>query len=183
MIEVEIKLPIADKTQLEQDLQALGFAKGKLVKESDTYFNSDVYDLRERDSALRIRSCENMITGDVVTTVTYKGPKLDQVSMTRKEIEKEVSDANAFMDIFRGMGFYPLSPVCKVRQYYHLDVMTACVDKVEDLGNFLELEIIVSREEERAFALQQMEQILKALGHNRTETTRTSYLSMLQKKI
>ena len=34
--------------------------------------------------------------------------------------------------------------------YYIKDHMTAAADKVENLGNFLELEIIVAKEEERA---------------------------------
>ena len=140
MIEVEIKLPIAQRISIELSLLKLGFDKGKLVRESDIYFNSDVYDLRERDSALRIRTCEQVVTGDTVTMITYKGPKMDSVSMTRKEIETVVSNAEPFMEIFKGMGFYPLSPVSKLRQYYHLGEMTACVDQVEHLGDFLELE-------------------------------------------
>ena len=182
MIEVEIKLPVKDKDSLENKLTAMGFVKGKLVRESDIYFNSENYDLRERDSALRIRTCEDAENESVVTTITYKGPKLDDVSMTRKEVETEVSDASAFLEIFKGMGFYPLAPVRKLRQYYHMGEMTACVDRVEHLGDFLELEVLVSKEEERELALQQIEDVLKELGHDKAETTRTSYLSMLQKK-
>lgn len=182
MIEVEIKLPVKKKVQLENDLIALGFAKGKLVKESDIYFNSENYDLRERDSALRIRTCEDAKNESIVTTITYKGPKLDTVSMTRKEVETEVSDAKAFLEIFKGMGYYPLLPLRKSRQYYHREDMTACVDNVEHLGDFLELEVLVSKEEERELALQQIEAVLHELGHDTAETTRTSYLSMLQKK-
>jgi len=182
MIEVEIKLPIKDKSQLKTNLIALGFEKGKIVRESDIYFNSENYDLRERDSALRIRTCKDIQNNNMVTAVTYKGPKLDHVSMTRKEIETEISDAKAFLEIFKGMGFYPLSPVQKLRQYYHLGDMIACVDSVERLGDFLELEVLTFKEEEKELALQQIKEVLEKLGHDISETIRTSYLSMLQKK-
>lgn len=180
MIEVEIKLPISDRQAVEQGLKKIGFEFGDLVKESDIYFNSEVYDLKKRDMALRIRSCENMTKGKSETVVTYKGPKMDAISMTRKELETEVADARVFQEMLSGIGFYPVCPVIKLRQYYHLENVTACVDQVENLGDFLELEVIVEKEEEREAALVQIKDILKILGHNFSETTRTSYLSMLQ---
>lgn len=181
MIEVEIKLPITDKAVIEAGLLKLDFALGHLVKESDTYFNSSVYDLREKDMALRVRKCENITTGKSSTVLTYKGPKLDDISMTRKELETEVADADVCEQILFGIGFQEMYPVRKLRQYYHYENVTACIDQVEKLGDFLELEVIVEKEEEREKALKQIENMLKALGHSREETTRTSYLSMLQK--
>ena len=70
----------------------------------------------------------------------------------------------------------------KLRQYYHRDNITACVDAVTNLGDYLELEIIVDEEEKREAALDQLEQILHTLGYSMQDTTRTSYLSMLLKK-
>lgn len=70
----------------------------------------------------------------------------------------------------------------KLRQYYHRDNITACVDAVTNLGDYLELEIIVDEEEKREAALDQLEQILHTLGYSMQDTTRTSYLSMFLKK-
>ena len=58
--------------------------------------------------------------------------------------------------------------------------MTACVDQVKDLGDFLELEILIEEDENKENALQQIEIILWRLGYTLKDTTRTSYLSMLQ---
>ena len=69
-----------------------------------------------------------------------------------------------------------------LRQYYHRDNITACVDAVTNLGDYLELEIIVDEEEKREAALDQLEQILHTLGYSMQDTTRTSYLSMFLKK-
>lgn len=182
MIEVEIKLPISDKEVLEKKLIQLQFIKGGFVKESDIYFNSEKYNLKKKDMALRIRTCTKIDTGETITKVTYKGPKLDHVSMTRKELEMEVSDASTCYQILEGIGFYPLCPVHKLRQYYCKGQMTACVDQVDGLGEFLELEMIVDSESERENALAEIERILQILGYDKKETTRTSYLSMLQQK-
>lgn len=174
MIEVEIKLPVSDRDKLGSDLEAIGFAKGKLVREEDIYFTSEMRDFKKRDEAFRIRRRDDQ------AVVTYKGPKIDQVSMTRKELETGIEDADVFEEILGAIGFKSVLPVKKLRRYYRLGNMTACVDQVEELGDFLELEVIVPKESERENALNQIESFLERLGHNMAETTRRSYLSMLQ---
>ena len=182
MIEVEIKLSIESREQTEKKLSQLGFKKGKLVEESDSYFNSPFHDFRETDEALRIRRSTDHTNGKSLAVITYKGPKIDAVSMTRCELESEVSDPAICGEILRSLGFFPVQPVKKMRRYYHRGEVTACVDQVEGLGDFLELEILVPTEKDRINALDQMENTLKELGHHMTETTRISYLSMLQAK-
>lgn len=181
MIEVEIKIPVADKVLLEQKLQENGFVQGKRVKESDTYFNSEAYDLRKKDMALRIRSCEELDTKELKSFIAYKGSKLDQVSMTRKELETGIENAEIGKELIMSLGFYALQPVVKIRQYYPLNEITACVDQVENLGDFLELEILVEKEQDREEALSILKDVLEKTGLNWDNVTRTSYLSMLLK--
>lgn len=182
MIEVEIKLPIKDKEKLHRDLCSLGFKTGELVKESDIYFNNDGYDLKKQDKALRIRYCIHLKKQISSCVLTYKGPKLDTISMTRKEIEMDISDFDKCLQILEGIGYKPLCPVHKVRQYYHKQSITACLDQVEALGDFLELEIIISDESKREQTLEKLKEVLEVLGYKISETTRKSYLSMLQEK-
>ena len=61
------------------------------------------------------------------------------------------------------------------------DEVTACLDRVQGLGDFLELEILAAREEEKDAALRKIEGILRRLGYRISDTVQTSYLSMLQK--
>lgn len=180
MIEVEIKLPIADAETVEMKLQKLGFQKENLMRESDIYLNSMDYDLREKDMALRIRNCENLSTGETQAVLTYKGPKLDHISMTRQELETEVADANVCQEILKGIGYTQIYPVCKLRQYYQKEKITACVDRVERLGDFLELEILTNNENGREKALKQLNEVLEKLGYRMEDTICSSYLSMLQ---
>ena len=182
MIEVEIKIKIKDALSLQNSLQKLGFLKGNLVKESDIYFDNQDHQIKKSDGALRIRSSENFTFGQEAHFLTYKGPKLDQVSTTRKEVEIQIEDAKKGKEILTSLGYCLDYPVIKTRQYYHLDQITACLDQVENLGAFLELEVVVSTECERQKALECLLLLLQKLGYHSEEIVRTSYLSMLLSK-
>lgn len=93
MIEVEIKVQVRDENITGKKLTLLGFEKGNLVQEADYYFDNEAAGFRKSDQALRIRQCENLTTNENVVYMTYKGPKLDSISMTRKELEMRVDDA------------------------------------------------------------------------------------------
>ena len=172
MIEVEIKLPLFRRSITERALTDCGFKAGNLVKESDFYFTSDFHDFMKTDEATR----------ETTSFLTYKGAKLDTVSTTRKELETRIEDADIAREILISLGYKKLYPVTKLRQYYHKGRITACVDQVESLGSFLELEILVDSPEQKESALQSIEALLLDMGSSLKETTRKSYLSMLLSK-
>lgn len=181
MIEVEIKLSIKDRSLTEAKLLEQGFRRGDLVKESDTYFNNPKRDIKKRGEAFRIRRTENKTAAEFSSVITFKGPKADNISMTRKELETGVEDPDICEEIFLSIGLEPMRPVVKLRQYYHRGRMTACLDRVERLGDFLELEILVDEEGGKEEALGEIESTLGKLGYRMADTTRTSYLTMLQR--
>ena len=59
--------------------------------------------------------------------------------------------------------------------------MTAAVDQVENLGSFLELEILVEKEADREKGLEEIKGVMKQIGCGEKKTVRTSYLSMIEK--
>ena len=179
-IEVEIKLKIEDSGELIKKLKDQHFTAGKTVWESDLHFTSEHRNMKACDEALRVRCVEEKDTGKQAAYLTYKGKNLDTCSMTRKEVELEISDGETGVELLKSIGFYPTTPVEKLRQYFHREQMTACVDQVTGLGDFLELEIIVEDETKRAAALSEIETLLVKLGYTMQDTTRTSYLSMLE---
>lgn len=182
-IEVEIKLKIEDRAELIKKLENQHFTAGKKVLESDLYFTSEYHDMKACDEALRVRQVEEKATGKQKVYLTYKGKKLDTCSMTRKELELEISDGKTGIELLKSIGFYPTTPVEKLRKYFHREQMTACVDRVTGLGDFLELEIIVEDETKRAAALSEIETLLGVLGYTMQDTTRTSYLSMIESNV
>lgn len=186
MIEVEIKLPIASPADLEiirTELLKIGFAESRRLEEHDTYFDNSRGEIRTGGQALRVRETKDCLTGAVRAQINFKGKKLDTQTMTRQELETDVEDGAVCREILRAIGYAPVVPeVVKDRSMLQKDSLTACLDSVHGLGDFLELELLVAGEEERPDALCRIEKLLNYLGYQVSDTVRTSYLSMLQKK-
>ncbi len=180
MIEVELKVIVKNITKVEEQLLHIGFIKGNYLKESDYYLDDESGSIRNNDQALRIRCSEDLRSESVTNTITFKGPKLDTISMTRKELEIQTDNLETGIEIFSSLGYKKIYPVIKWRQYYHKNNISVCIDQVEHLGNFFELEIIVENELEKNEALEQLFVLLEELGYQKEDIITKSYLSMLQ---
>ena len=102
--------------------------------------------------------------------------------MTRPEYETSFEHPAEMIKILKSLGYKPVEPeVTKDRTVYVNGSITACLDRVEGLGDFLELEIITGRDTKND-ALDRLWTMLEILGYNRDDTTTVSYLSMLQNR-
>lgn len=181
MVEVEIKLKIDSVDTIKSKLLALGFAECGTLVETDTYYDNRNGDIRSSDNALRIRKTVNKETGSSFAQINFKEKKLDNKSMSRHEYESDVTDADAMSHILEGLGYRPVSPlVIKTRRELKSSDINACIDTVEGLGDYLELETMTESEADRESALAKLEDILCKLGYGLSDTTTTSYLSALQ---
>ena len=180
--EIEIKIPIEDPERIMKSLLTRGFQKYQRVVEEDMYYNSEYHDVRKHDEALRIRKTRDLLTGKTRAQINFKGKKMDQISMSRREYETGIEDPDCMEKILGAIGFTRVAGVKKTRNYLRREEMTACLDQVENLGDFLELEVIVRKENLREKCLVQMREILQELGLSMDNTVRTSYLSMLMDK-
>lgn len=183
MIEVEVKLPVADLEKIRTCLILRGFAEVGHEKEQDTYFDNAAQQIRTEGQALRVRETTDCTTGQVVAQINFKGKKMDQITMTRQELETSVGSGETCRQLLEAIGFQRMLPeVIKERTSLKSETMTACLDQVEGLGSFLELEVLVEEQSAVEDALKQIEKILTYLDYKITDTVHTSYLSMLQKK-
>ena len=182
MIEVEIKIMV-DPDNTEKELINNGFLKDTQVRETDIYFDNAEGDIRDNDTALRIRAVEYIGSGSAMSYITFKGKRCDDISMTRPEYETFVEHPDEMMKILESLGYKPIEPaVVKNRIVYVKGSITACLDKVEGLGDFLELETITNRDTKNV-ALDRLWEMLEALGYDRKDTTTVSYLTMLQNRL
>jgi adenylate cyclase class 2 len=181
MLEVEMKFTDVDHHQLEERLAAWGATPGDIVDEVDHYFNAPDRDFAKTDEALRVRCI------GPVNLVTYKGPKKDQETKTRTEIEvllgAGTEEACGFMSVLVHLGYRPTADVCKRRRFFHgrkngFD-LEICLDDVEELGQFAELEIRAPEEQLDA-ARSTLMAVAKELGLTMSE--RRSYLELLLRK-
>lgn len=182
MLEVEVKVAVQDPDVIRKKLEELGFAFLGSIREEDRYLDTGDGSIRSSGTALRIRTITDLSGSKKPETfVTYKGKKADRVSMTRRELETTVEDAQTMLDLFAELGFRPVDPfVCKIRDTYQRDRMQVCMDQVEDLGSFFEIEIVAEESEERESLLGEIEVVLEALGYSMKNSITNSYLSMLQ---
>lgn len=184
MIEVEVKLPVEDLNEIKRKLVKIGFEESSFIEERDTYFDNQQGDIRANDEALRVRETKDHRTGKIRAQINFKGKRLDAGTMTREELETGVENGEISRKILQAIGYIPVAPeVIKERIMLRRESVTACLDNVRGLGEFLELEILADSKKQKDAALGQIENILNNLGYQISDTVRTAYLSMLQKRM
>ncbi len=174
MIEVEVKARARPDT-LER-IKSLGAVPGGVENHRDLYFNSPLRDFRKSDEALRIRIKEEG------ARLTYKGPKLDRETKSRKELTARIDSPEEMEEILSSLGFVLSAEVRKRRTKYTLDdalgEITFALDEVEGLGSFLEIEARGGADFEGQ--RRKILSLLKRLGLG--ESIRSSYLELLERK-
>ncbi|WP_297499466.1 class IV adenylate cyclase [Thermococcus sp.] len=173
MIEVELK-GYADEETFERVRE-----KYRLLRREhheDTYYRHPCRDFSKTDEALRIRV--KRFNGHFEAFMTYKGPKLDSESKTRKEIEVELTDPDRHTQILESLGFTEVLTVVKEREKYYVEKgVVITLDEVEGLGKFIEIETLVDDKEKVPSLVEKLRKILLDLGVKKFE--RRSYLELL----
>lgn len=176
--EVECKYRIEDAAGLSARLHSMGAEFGPTVEQVDCYFGHPARDFASTDEALRIRRSEG------ASFITYKGPRIDAATKTRRELELPLSGgtdgAARFGELLVALGFTAVAEVRKERRQALLDWQGQSVeiawDRVDGVGEFLELELSADEAGLDA-ARQQIVTLAEALCPGPVE--RRSYLEML----
>ncbi len=182
MTEVELKATLTDQQAavMPERLLALGFAPSAALEETDLYFNgSGERDFRKTAEALRLRRRRDLAAGTEGVLMTYKGPKIDPRSNTRTEHETSVGDLETGRKLLEALGLQAQFTVDKTRREYTGRGVTVCLDAVEGLGSFLELETLLEDGSGRDAAVDRLLALLDQLGVSREALSRKSYLELL----
>ena len=178
MIEVELKFRLPEGKTIASLVGEIGGRASETIRQIDVYYQHPVRDFRVTDEAFRIRAVGER------NCLTYKGPLLDRVSKTRKEIEIDFAagdPARRGMEaMLTALGFVPRPAVVKDRTEYEARVdsldLHLCHDRVEGLGEFVELETLADESRWTA-ARDALITLAARLGLGESE--RRSYLAML----
>ncbi|MCE9526267.1 MAG: class IV adenylate cyclase [Planctomycetales bacterium] len=180
-LEIEQKYPVDDLRRIRKSLEALGATFEPPIRQVDLYFRHPARDFAQTDEALRLRQVgeENCIT--------YKGPKIDAETKTRREIELPLEPGQKNFDSWEEMldilGFRRVRDVAKERipgiVTWEGGEVHLALDQVAGLGTFLELEILAD-ERELDSAKSRLASLAKKLGLDRFE--RRGYLDLLLSK-
>ncbi|MCI0332417.1 MAG: class IV adenylate cyclase [Planctomycetes bacterium] len=179
--EVEQKHRIDDVAGFEAMLANRGVTLGSPVEQADQYFAHPARDFAKTDEALRIRTARGK------SFVTYKGPKLDAATKTRRELELPLDATDAgglqFAELLSALGFKPVAVVRKNRRLFHLvhdgREVEGALDDVDGVGTFVELELLAEDAN-----LDETKQVIAALAAdlNLGPSERRSYLELLLAK-
>lgn len=177
-LEVELKFRVADREGLLSRLTDLGLEWRETIEQSDLYWAHPARDFAQTDEALRLRTVGEQCW------ITYKGPKLDALTKTRRELELPlgtgVATLGAWRELLSALGFCPVAEVRKSRRLglVHWDgrEVEVALDTLPTLESFVEFELSAD-EAEVDGARQALLGLAAAL--ELSESVRTSYLELL----
>jgi len=144
--EVELKFPLTDESRVVDITQRHQLQFSPAIEQVDQYYAHPARDFGQTDEAFRSRRIGN------ANLVTYKGPRVDKETKTRKELELPLPDGSQMFDRFdelwKELGFRPVGTVRKLRREATFDregrSWTITHDEVDQLGHFIELETLCS---------------------------------------
>ena len=176
--EVEQKFRVPGFGEVEQKLKELSANFKSPIAQVDCYYAHPTRDFRITDEAFRVRSTGN------TNCITYKGPKVDLATKTRRELELPLPDGEDYRQQFglllEQLGFRAVAEVHKVRRKAFVDwegsQIEVSLDDVARVGTYVELELTASDAE-----VEQMKQRIQSLAKRLmlTDSERRSYLSLL----
>ena len=172
MLEIEIKAYCDFHHEVVNKLKAMKARHAGIRLETDQYFNHPSRDFAVTDEALRVRD----VNGKSI--LTYKGPKIGKTAKTRIEDEVQVDDYDSMIKILKELGFKEAGVVKKSREIYEIEDFEICIDSVEGLGDFVEIE---KKGNDKDSIEKELINLARELGLEKFETR--SYLELLYYKI
>jgi adenylate cyclase, class 2 len=174
MLEVELKVKVPSLDPVREQLRRKGALFLSKVHEHDIFYNAPHRDFAITDEAVRVR----YTNGNAV--VTYKGPKIKKYGLkAREELNFSVESGETFETMLLRLGFIKTIEVNKWRENYRLGPASVCLDDVDGLGTFTEIEMIAENEADNPTTI--IEKIAKEIGVE-GEPILASYLEMLLAK-
>lgn len=178
VFEVEQKFRVDRLDEIRCACETRGAMFAEPIGQVDCYFRHPARDFGQTDEAFRLRQVGER------NWITYKGPKIDSTTKTRRELELPLPDGvetfNRFRELLVALGFTPVGEVRKRRRYAQMNwlgaPLTVVLDQVEGLPPHVEIETM-SEEHELDAARDRIASLARELGLGSSE--RRSYLELL----
>ncbi|MHA2089516.1 MAG: class IV adenylate cyclase [Candidatus Kariarchaeaceae archaeon] len=177
MIEYEIKLK-ADLNRTRVLLEGLSAKFIGTEQSNDSYYSHPQRDFKSTDEALRIR--KTTMETNRSYTLTYKGPKFDSRSKSRKEYNVPYNEGD-MTEILVELGFKSVGIVNKIRETWIFEDVLISLDDIENLGSYVELEYNGS-DSDTGVIIEYLRTVARKLKMNPDEQIPQSYLELLKMK-
>jgi adenylate cyclase class 2 len=173
--EIELKVWIDDVSSIEKRLDSSMVCTGRYTKH-DEYWRSPQLEL---GNGIRLRIGE-----DGVCTVNWKHKEVRDSIEVNDEHEFTVSSRDEYALFLQTLGFSPWIRKVKRGKAWHDGTILAELSEIEDLGHFLELEILAGDDSPATItaARKALFDCLDRLGISRERIETRYYTSMLAEK-
>ncbi len=166
MREIEIKIKVKDLESIKKQLEEKGCILSNPISQRDVIYSKDGDtqewgNAKEGDITIRIRHLNN---GAELTLKKQKSSELDNL-----EYETEVKDPEALHNILLTLGYTPIVEVKKVRQKGRMGKYEICLDQVEQLGSFVELETLTSDDVDPERTQEELYRVIESFGLSRND--------------
>lgn len=175
MREIEVKLKTNGLESLEKKLIEKGCVLSSPTSQHDIVYSrggtSEWEQSKEGDIILRIRKQDNKAEFNLKQ---QKTSELDNL-----EYETKVDDPEALHQILLTLGWKPEVEVKKIRQKGKLGEYEVCLDNVEQLGTYVELEKLTSDDADPNKTQEELLQVLESFGVSRSNLEVRGYDTMI----
>lgn len=166
--EIEVKARIQDAESLIAKLTALGCVFSEPISQEDRVFVhvNDQFPVKLGTNVFRIRKNNGKFI------FTFKRPLSN--GLDKLEHEVMIDDAGEMEEILKAIDFHEVSLVKKIRRKTNYQGYEICVDVVEDLGSFIEIEKIAN-DEDSSKIQDEMFVLLLSFGVNKEDRVMVGY--------
>lgn len=182
MREIEIKAKVADREGILSQLTSLGCELSEPVTQEDVVFAQKVGSMEEfltNSVFLRIREG----TKGIVFTLKYNPDR--QGAPDAMPVEHEITvDPRAELEAMLSfLDFKPMVTVRKTRRSGNFKNWEICIDEVEELGTFIEVEQMAEHDEEIEPIRDSIMEFLRSLGITEGDLLAKRYdIQMIEKQ-
>lgn len=179
MKEIEVKAYLKNKDTVIQKLSELSCTfESPVLQESIDFCpvkNADLREYLKSDFFLRIRTT----AGKHVLSI--KKPLAGEHHLSKTEHQTEVIDRKETESLLEIMGYYPSLELRKTRTIGHYKDYEICLDEVENLGSFIEIEKI--SDQNPSLVRQELQTLLFSLGISQEDEVDEGYDILMFKKL
>ena len=169
MREIEVKLKVNNLNFLEKELSKAGCEFSEPIFQHDAIYSSrninDEFDKsKEGDVIIRIRKQNGKAELNLKKQKSFE--------MDNLEYETEIENPDSVHQMLLILGWKPVIEVKKIRKKVKFKEYEICLDRVEKLGDFVEIEKMTEDSADPKEVRKELFDVMKQFGSEKDEETR-----------
>lgn len=173
MKEIEVKAYLKDKQKILDSLISLGVKLSEPIIQDGTEYakvGATLSEYLSNDHFVRVR------TENGVHKMTVKKDYED----SKVEFESKIENREQIENALKIMGYNPVLQIKKIRRKANYKDYEICIDEVEELGSFIEIEKI--SDEDTAIVIAELRDLLFSLGVMKEDEINKGYNILMFEK-